>query len=99
MPEPDPSILRAAIFEIIESQMRDGTPPETKETFERLIAAGNSHEDAMKLIGRVVSSQIFDMLKEPLFPSRPSARITCDTGKTFRRVPTRDADVCAMERQ
>ena len=63
MTTPDPEIARAAIFEIIENQMRDGTPPETKQTYDRLIAAGHSREETMKLIGCVVSSEIFDVLK------------------------------------
>ena len=60
----NPDIARAAIFEIIENQIRDGTPPETKQTYDRLIAEGHSHEDAMRLIGCVVSSEIFDVLKK-----------------------------------
>lgn len=64
MTNPDPEIMRAAIFEIIENQMRDGTPPETKQTYDRLIADGHSHEDTMKMIGCVVTSEIFDVLKQ-----------------------------------
>ena len=64
MTEPDPEIDRAAIFELIDNQIRDGTPPETKQTYDRLIAAGHSREETMKLIGCVVTSEIFDMLKE-----------------------------------
>lgn len=63
MTEPDPEIARAAIFEVIENQMRDGTPPETRQTYDRLMADGNSHDETMKLIGCVVSSEIFDMLQ------------------------------------
>lgn len=63
MTEPDSEILRAAIFEIIENQIREDTPPETKKTFDRLMADGHSHEDTMKMIGCVVSSEIFDVLK------------------------------------
>ena len=64
MTDPDPEIARAAIFEIIENQMRDDTPPETKETYDRLIADGHSREETMKMIGCVVTSEIFDVLKE-----------------------------------
>ncbi len=59
----NPEIAREAIFEVIENQMRDGTPPETKQTFDRLRGDGYSHEDTMKLIGCVVSTEIFDVLK------------------------------------
>ena len=63
MTDPDPEITRAAIFQIIENQMRDDTPPETKQTYDRLIADGHSHEETMKMIGCVVTSEIFDVLK------------------------------------
>lgn len=32
MNDPDPEILRSAFFEVIENQIRDRTPPETKGT-------------------------------------------------------------------
>ena len=60
----DPEVLRATIFEVINNQIRDGTPPETKETYDRLQSQGYSEEDVMKLIGAVVSSEIFAVLKE-----------------------------------
>jgi len=65
-PDPDPAVLRAAIFEIIEIQMHDGNPPETKQTYDRLIAAGHTHEETMKLIGCVVASESFDVVKQKL---------------------------------
>jgi len=64
MTEPDQKALRGAIFEIIENQMRDGTPPQTKTTYDRLIAAGHSHFETMKLIGCAVTVEIFDVMKE-----------------------------------
>jgi hypothetical protein len=63
MPARDSAIARAAIFEIIENQMRDRTPPETKQTYDRLIADGHSNEETTKLIGCVVASEILDILK------------------------------------
>jgi hypothetical protein len=63
MTEPDPQLARAAIFEIIENQMRDETPIEIKQTYDRLIADGHSHEETMKMIGRDFSSEIFDVVK------------------------------------
>jgi hypothetical protein len=32
--------LAAAILEIVDTQLREDTPPETRQTFERLISAG-----------------------------------------------------------
>jgi len=60
----DPKTIRSAIFEVIENQMRDGTPPETKETYDRLLSEGYSKEETMKYIACVVSLEIFGVLKE-----------------------------------
>jgi len=64
MTDPSPEILRGAIFEIIENQIRDGTPPETEQTYDRLIAEGHSHEETMKMIGCAVTSEMFDVIKQ-----------------------------------
>ena len=64
MGKPNPQIARAAIFEIIENQMRDGTPTETKHTYDRLIADGHSEEETMRMIGCVLSSEVFEILKK-----------------------------------
>jgi hypothetical protein len=55
--------VKAAILEVVENQLRDGTPIETKQTFDRLIAQGYSAQDAKRLIGTVVASEIFNILK------------------------------------
>jgi hypothetical protein len=55
--------LRRALLEIVDNQLRDGTPPETRMTLERLISQGFSRERALELIACVVSSEIFDVLK------------------------------------
>ena len=55
--------LRAAIIEVVENQLRSNDPPQTRQTFERLIQAGHSEEEAKHLIGSVVSAEIFDVLK------------------------------------
>ncbi|MFQ6129654.1 MAG: hypothetical protein ACE5OT_02455 [Candidatus Hadarchaeaceae archaeon] len=55
--------LQRAILEVVENQLRDNKPPETKKTFERLLKEGYSEEDAKKLIGTVVVSEIFNVLK------------------------------------
>jgi peroxiredoxin family protein len=64
MTESNQEVVRAAIFEIIENQMREGTPPQTKTTYNRLISAGHSKLEAMKLIGCAVTVEIFDVMKE-----------------------------------
>ena len=56
--------VRAAILEAVENQLRDNDPPQTRETFKRLIDAGHSEKEAKRLIGCVVSAEIFDVLKK-----------------------------------
>ena len=63
MAQPNPAVVRAAILEVVENQLRDGTPPETKQTFQRLVAEGHSEQDAKRLIAVVVTSEIFNRLK------------------------------------
>jgi hypothetical protein len=55
--------LNEAIHEVVENQLRDLDPPETKETFDRLIEEGYSEEQARTLIGLVVAGELFDILK------------------------------------
>ncbi len=54
---------RALILGVVENQLRDNTPPETRETLERLMASGTSREEALRLIGCVLAAEIFDVLK------------------------------------
>lgn len=51
--------LQASIFEVVDNQMAAGDPPETKETFERLLEEGYSKVDAKKLIGQAVCVEIY----------------------------------------
>lgn len=63
MSKPNPTIVRTAILEVVENQLRDGTPPETRQTLQRLVTEGYSEEEARRLIGVVVTSEIFNVLK------------------------------------
>lgn len=56
-------ILKAAIFEVVDNQIRDNDPPETSQTFNRLLREGHSKKEAQRLIGCVVTSEIYDVLK------------------------------------
>ena len=51
-------------MEIIDNQLRDNTPPETRRTLDRLLAEGHSLEAARRLIGCVVSTEIYDVLTQ-----------------------------------
>jgi hypothetical protein len=56
--------LHAAIMEVVENQIRNNDPPQTGQTFKRLMAAGRSEKEAKRLIACVVSAEIFDVLKK-----------------------------------
>ena len=55
--------LKREILEVVNNQLERLDPPETKATYDRLIADGISDQEARRLIGCVVSSEIFDVLK------------------------------------
>ncbi|HVS39912.1 MAG TPA: hypothetical protein VMS17_30420 [Gemmataceae bacterium] len=55
--------LRRALLEVVENQLREGAPPEIRTTLERLLSEGVSRDRALELIACVVSSVIFDVLK------------------------------------
>ena len=55
--------MRASLFEVVENQLRDNDPPETRQTLERLVAEGYSDQEAKRLIAAVVSVEIYDILK------------------------------------
>ena len=64
--------LQKAILEVVENQIRENNPPETKKTLDRLLKKGYSKDDAMKLIGRAVVSEIYKVLKnkEPFYDEK-----------------------------
>ena len=55
--------LKQAILEVVNNQLRKNDPPETKQTLERLLGQGFSEQEALKLIGYVVASEVFAVLK------------------------------------
>jgi hypothetical protein len=55
--------LRQAILDVVDNQIRELNPPATKETLDRLVGEGYDHNEARRLIGNVVASEIFDILK------------------------------------
>ena len=70
-PETTPA-LGAAIREVEDTQLRDGTPPDTRHTLDRLLADGYPEEEARRLIACAVTSEIFDVLthKQPYDEAR-----------------------------
>jgi hypothetical protein len=83
--------LAAAILEIVDTQLRDRTPPETRETFDRLIALGYMPEGARQLLAHVVVREIFTVMARG--ESYDAARFVA----ALRRLPTLPDDAEAGE--
>ncbi len=64
MDEPLSPEAREALYEILENQIRDGTPPETKETYDRLVASGHSRDETMKMLAQVLLCEMQVMVNE-----------------------------------
>jgi hypothetical protein len=56
--------LRKAILEVINTQIRENDPSETKKALSRLRKQGFSEEESLRLIGYVVASEVFSVLQE-----------------------------------
>ncbi len=55
--------LRAAFLEVVDNQLRDNDPPETKETLERLMKEGYSAKKAKEMIAQAVVVEAFIIMK------------------------------------
>ncbi len=60
---PDPKRVQKAILDVVDNQIRNLDPPETKETLDRLISQGVEKDEARRLIACVVASEVFDIMK------------------------------------
>lgn len=52
-----------AIIEVVENQLADNKPPETRQALERLMAEGESRDNAMRHIASALVIEIFGALK------------------------------------
>ena len=57
------SRLKAVFMEVVDNQIRDNDPPETRETLARLITQGISEEDARIYIGQAVCFEVWDIMR------------------------------------
>jgi hypothetical protein len=55
--------LKAAFMEVVDNQIRDNNPPETRETLNRLISQGMSRGDAKMCIGQAVCVEVWDIMR------------------------------------
>ena len=57
-------VLYAAYMEVIDNQLRDNDPPETRTTFKRLKDEGFSELDSKKLIAQAIAAETFWIMKK-----------------------------------
>ncbi|WP_289054745.1 hypothetical protein [Carboxylicivirga marina] len=55
--------LREQIFEIVNNQLTNDDPPETKLTYDRLVNQGFDDFQTRQLIGQCLVVELFDVLK------------------------------------
>jgi hypothetical protein len=52
-----------AVFEAIDNQIKSNDPPETKQTYNRLMKEIKNHDEVMEYLGVVMRSEILEILK------------------------------------
>ena len=58
-----PPHVTQAILGVVENQVRDNNPPETRTSIERLMSQGLLREEAVRLIACVVADEMFHIMK------------------------------------
>jgi len=56
-------ILHETFMEVVENQIRDDNPPETRKTYDRLISHGISDKAARNYIGEAVCVEVWDIMR------------------------------------
>ncbi len=55
--------LRKTLLEIVETQISEGQPPETRQTVARLIASGYSRQEAIEMVAVALAEEIWKSRK------------------------------------
>ena len=55
--------VQAALYDVLDNQLRDNAPPETRETLDRLLGQGVARDEARRLITCVIACEVFTILK------------------------------------
>jgi hypothetical protein len=64
MPKPAYNpMVQAALFDALDTQLRDGDPPETRATLNRLLGEGVREDEARRLLGCVIAAEICAVMK------------------------------------
>ena len=56
--------LRQSVLEVVENQIRDNEPPETRQTVERLMAQGYGAQEARRLVATAVVVELFHIMRD-----------------------------------
>lgn len=56
--------IHQVIHEIVENQIKENNPPETRITFERLMNSGYDRHDVIHKIGTVVMEEVYEVMKQ-----------------------------------
>lgn len=56
-------VAKEQILQIVENQLKNNDPPETKQTYDRLLKSGITEEDTRIYIGQCEAVEIFDIMK------------------------------------
>ena len=62
MEETNP-LLGEQMKEVVKNQLRMNEPPETKQTYDRLIKEGFPKDEVMRQLAVVVAAEMFDVMK------------------------------------
>ena len=52
------------ILEVVQNQIRDNDPPETRQTVERLKGEGYSPDEARRLVSTAVTIELFHIMRD-----------------------------------
>ena len=58
---PEGQLAGEGMIEIVENQIRDNDPPETRITLDRLMSLGESRNNSMRYIGAVLAQEIYEV--------------------------------------
>jgi hypothetical protein len=64
LPDGANPFAHVAIHQIVENQIADHAPPQTVETLEALMQTGLTRHEAIHAIGRIVSDEIFEIMRD-----------------------------------
>lgn len=56
-------VIREQTLQIIENQLKENDPPETKSTYDRLIKEGFNDLQTRKMLGQCVTVELFEVFK------------------------------------